>query len=64
MISYLISGLPRSLPLSSSFLLSAIFREWAKEGVRDEHDYVLPLFSGNIKNKSMKKKVEKAVKPH
>lgn len=63
-IAYSVSGLSRSLPLSSSFLLSAVFWEWAREGARDELESALPLVSGDAKNKSMKKKVEKAVKPH
>lgn len=64
MIAYSVSGLPTSLPLFSSFLLPAVFWEWAREGARDELDSVLPLFSGDAKNKSMEKKVEKAVKLH
>lgn len=46
-IAYSISGLPRSLPLSSSFLLPAVFWEWAREGARDEREsgyhYVLVM---------------------
>lgn len=64
MIAYSVSGLPRSLPLSSSFLLPAVFWKWMREGVRDELDSLLSLFSGDAKNKSMEKKVEKAVQPH
>ena len=35
-----------------------------REGARDELDSVLLLFSGDAKNKSTEKKVEKAVKSH
>ena len=64
MIAYSVSGWPRSLPLTSSFLLPAVFWEWAREEARNELESVLPLFSGDAKNKSMEKKVEKAVKLH
>ena len=63
-IAYSISGLPRGLPLSSCVLLPAVFWEWVREGARDELDSVLLLFSGDAKNKSTEKKVEKAVKSH
>lgn len=65
-IAYSISGLPRSLPLSSSFLLPAVFWEWAREGARDEREsgYHYVLVMQKKKKKSMEKEVEIAVKPH